>query len=124
MRVPLFLTWPRWLQPFSFAFVSAITIGPVVLLKDRSLLTNPSFVNHERIHFRQQLELLFLPFFLWYVLEFLLRLIYCHNLHTAYRHICFEREAYAHQDDPHYLENRKPFSFLSYLFADTGKKTT
>jgi len=124
MRLPFFLPWPTWLRPLCFPFVSAITIGPIVLLKDQSLLTNPAFINHERIHFRQQLELLFLPFFLLYTLEFLLRLAYYHNLYTAYRNISFEREAYANQDNPNYLQNRKPLHFLLYLFADTNHPRT
>jgi hypothetical protein len=28
------------------------------------------FVNHEKIHLRQQLELLVLPFYVWYIIEF------------------------------------------------------
>ena len=36
---------------------------------------NPSLtlLNHERIHLRQQAELGVLPFYVWYVLEYLIR---------------------------------------------------
>jgi hypothetical protein len=35
--------------------------------------------------------------------------------HAAYLRISFEREAYQHDRDPHYLERRKWGSFLKYV---------
>ena len=69
-------------------------------------------LNHELIHAAQQRELLYLPFFFWYGLEWLLLLLKHRDRMEAYRHIRFEQEAYRHQDDLDYLKNRKFFQFL------------
>ena len=73
------------------------------------------FINHERIHLRQQLELLILPFFVWYLVEFLVRLAQYKNADLAYRNISFEREAYANEKDLNYLKQRSFWKFLKYL---------
>lgn len=72
-------------------------------------------MNHEKIHLRQQLELLVLPFLLWYLLEFLFQLVRYGDRYKAYKNICFEREAYSHEMNEHYLEERKPWVFLGFL---------
>ena len=77
--------------------------------------------NHETIHFKQQIELLIVGFYLWYIIEYFLRL--CKfwvkgkqaNTVIAYRNISFEREAYSNQNNLSYLKNRKPYSWLKYL---------
>lgn len=68
-------------------------------------------LNHELIHTAQMKELLYIPFYLWYVFEFLLALLYFRNWHTAYRNISFEVEAYEHQNDLTYLRHRKRFAW-------------
>lgn len=64
-------------------------------------------IRHETIHFRQQMEWLFVFFFLMYVLEFLWLLLRYREWHKAYRNISFEREAYTHQHEAEYLKRRK-----------------
>jgi hypothetical protein len=68
-------------------------------------------LNHERIHAAQQKELLYLPFFIWYGIEWLVLYIKFRDGLKAYYHIRFEKEAYAHQDDLHYLDTRKHFRY-------------
>lgn len=88
---------------------------PFLIVKDDILKTDAVFMNHERIHFRQQLELLVVPFYLWYGIEYLIRRLQYQNHYTAYQNISFEREAYTHEKDLLYLKKR-PFSrFLKYL---------
>ena len=72
-------------------------------------------LNHESIHTRQMMELLILPFYIIYVLEWLIRFMKTGNSYDAYKKISFEREAYAHDHDLKYLKKRKFFSFLKYL---------
>lgn len=72
-------------------------------------------VNHERIHTRQQKELLYIPFYLLYVLEWLFRLVQYRNQNDAYMNISFEREAYKHGRDLSYLSKRKPYSWTNFL---------
>lgn len=72
-------------------------------------------INHEKIHTHQMLELLILPFYLIYVIEWLIKIIIYRDSIRAYMNISFEREAYKNDSDLNYLKKRKPFSFLSYL---------
>lgn len=72
-------------------------------------------INHEWIHTAQQRELLFIPFYIFYFIEWLIRLIQYRNWDKAYRNISFEREAYAHGHDISYLKKRKHYSFLKYV---------
>lgn len=72
-------------------------------------------INHEKIHTKQMQELLYLPFYVWYLLEWLVRIVMYRNVRKAYRNISFEREAYANQDNRYYNKERKRYSFLQYV---------
>lgn len=76
-------------------------------------------INHERIHTAQQRELLFLPFYLLYIIEWLFRLIQYWNHNKAYLNISFEREAYTHGHDLKYLPVRKQYAWIRYLKNQT-----
>lgn len=107
----IMLVRPRWLQK-NF---NGITLWPFVIARHPYLLNDKMFINHERIHLRQQLELLIVFFFLWYGLEFLIRWAKVGNRHLAYHNISFEREAYIHESEFSYLKHRRLWSFLKYL---------
>lgn len=92
-----------------------LTLFPFVFLKSANSKSDLVLINHEKIHLRQQLELLILPFFIWYGLEFLLRLLKHKDRQMAYRMISFEQEAYANEKDLHYIEQRSFWFFLKYL---------
>lgn len=72
---------------------------------------NSTEYNHERIHAVQQKELLYVPFFIWYVLEWLVLLVKYRDWMEAYHHIRFEEEAYRHQDDLQYLQHRRHYHY-------------
>ena len=72
-------------------------------------------INHERIHTAQMRELLFIPFYIFYVLEWLIRIIQFRDAHKAYLNISFEREAYTHGHDLEYLKQRPHFASIHYL---------
>jgi len=95
--------------------ISAMAIFPLVLLKHRDLGANKVLLNHEKIHLRQQLELLVLPFFMWYILEYFVRLLRYRNRQQAYLNISFEREAYKNEKNLNYLEQRSWLWFLKYV---------
>lgn len=76
---------------------------------------NEIFINHERIHLRQQLELLVIPFYIWYFVEYLVHRLRGKNHLQAYLSISFEREAYAQERNLSYLQGRKMFSFIEFL---------
>ena len=92
-----------------------ITLFPFIFLLRKEDKRNAVLVNHEKIHIRQQLELLIVPFFIWYGIEFLVRLLQFKNWSRAYRNISFEREAYAKEKDLDYLKRRPFWSFLKYF---------
>lgn len=94
---------------------SGLTIFPFVFLKYNHLKLNEVLLNHEKIHLRQQIEMLILPFYLFYFIEFLIRLFKYKNWYKAYRNISFEREAYHNESDLHYLKKRSFWTFLKYL---------
>ena len=72
-------------------------------------------INHERIHTAQQRELLFIPFYILYIIEWLIRLIQYRNRQDAYTSISFEREAYTHGHDLNYLHRRPLFAWTRFL---------
>lgn len=94
---------------------SGITIFPFIFAREKSCKSNETFINHEKIHIWQQLELLVVFFFIWYGLEFLIRLVQYKDFRNAYQNISFEREAYTHERNLTYLTNRRFFSFIKYL---------
>lgn len=71
-------------------------------------------VRHEAIHWEQQKEMLVLPFFLWYIVEFMINLFRFWDWDKAYRNISFEREAYDFENEKDYLSLRKRFSWFKY----------
>ena len=67
-------------------------------------------INHERIHNAQMRELLWLPFYIFYVVEWIFRLLQYRDPHKAYLNISFEKEAYRHGHDPDYLKRRRRYA--------------
>ena len=72
-------------------------------------------INHETIHTKQMQELLYIFFYLWYVIEYLVKLIIYRNTKLAYRNISFEREASQNQYNLDYLNNRKHYSWFKCI---------
>lgn len=68
-------------------------------------------IRHEQIHTAQMRELFYVGFYGVYLLEWLYRCArWIFTKEPAYHSLSFEREAYAHQYEPFYLENRKHFA--------------
>ena len=74
-------------------------------------------INHESIHTAQMKEMLYIPFYIWYGMEWLIRLVIYWNSHYAYRMISFEQEAYANEQDMQYLKNRGHYTWFRYLLS-------
>jgi hypothetical protein len=108
----MFLVATKYLIPKGYR---GMAIFPFVFVKHTLDKENEVFLNHERIHLRQQLELLVILFFIWYFLEFLVRFIQYKNFDLAYRNICFEREAYANEIRLRYLTKRPFWGFLKFI---------
>lgn len=94
--------------------ISAIALFPFIILRKKEARQDQVLINHEKIHLRQQLELLIVFFYLWYVIEYYYWYFRLNDSFPAYRYISFEREAYAMENDFNYLETRKLWSFRKY----------
>lgn len=104
-----------WTLFFSMGKADAVTIFPFIFMKRELYRHNTVLLNHERIHIRQALELMVLPFYIWYLIEFVGRLIQYRNFRQAYRNISFEREAYENDRISDYLKKRPFWFFFKYL---------
>lgn len=99
-----------------FRGFTALTLWPFVFVR-RDLLDryDGKAVRHERIHGRQQKEMLLIGFYLWYGIEYLLRLARYRSTEDAYLNVSFEQEAYMNQADGGYLRNRRWYAWTHYL---------
>lgn len=89
--------------------VIAIALAPFgIYVRDNKTLNNMYIIRHEKIHVRQQYELLIVFFYLWYVIEWMVR-------GFDYDNISFEREANANMYDNTYLYIRKHYNWIKYL---------
>lgn len=121
MKIPKIIYSDKILDRLSiFMKIGGITLWPWIILRER-YRDDPRYIekakvtiNHETIHIKQQQELLVIVFYLWYLLEWFIKLfIYGRD---AYRNISFERESYKNHDNTEYLNSRKWYSFLKYIF--------
>jgi hypothetical protein len=94
---------------------NAIALYPFVILKNEQLANNKELLLHERIHLRQQIELLIFPFYILYLSEFIVRFLFTFNAAWAYRNLSFEREAYRNMNNHDYFKDRKFWAWLRYF---------
>jgi hypothetical protein len=92
-----------------------LSFWPFIFLKYETLKEDQILINHEKIHLKQQQELLLLPFYILYFVEWLLRCLYYLDGYKAYQNISFEREAYCNEKNLDYPSERNAFGFLKYL---------
>jgi hypothetical protein len=90
----------------------AINLMGICFVRKGVVITD-DLINHEKIHTAQMKELLYIFFYVFYVIEWVLKSFkYGKN---SYRNISFEREAYQNDEDFEYLKNRRYFAFLKYF---------
>jgi hypothetical protein len=102
--------------------IGGIALFPVIILREKYRDSEEEFwvnrakqvINHESIHFQQALELGVLPFYVLYVLEWLLKLPFYGM--KAYEAISFEREAYGNDNNLDYLNNRVRYNWIYRIF--------
>ena len=107
MKLPIILV------PFLPA--AGMALFPFILVKTIGLKAHKTLVNHEKIHLKQQLELLIIPFYILYLLHYLFNLLRYFNHDKAYRNIIFEREAYQNDKNLSYLNNRSLWAWTAYF---------
>ncbi len=94
---------------------NGITLFPFIFLIDKNLKNDYILIHHEKIHLQQQKEMFLLFFYLFYGLEWFIKLLKYKSKHSAYLNISFEREAYQNENNLNYLKTRKLWAFLNYL---------
>ena len=104
-----FLVYVKSLPAYGMA------IFPFILLKNEKLAGDAILINHEKIHLRQQLELLILPFYILYGLNYLINIIRLKDHRQAYLQLIFEKEAFQYEADLKYLKVRPAYNWLKFL---------
>ena len=80
----------------------------------RDIKTVEKYIDHEEVHWMQQKEMLCLPFYLLYFLEWLIKIPFCWE--KAYKSISFEQEA------RNYIPcTRNSFGWVKYIFKCSPK---
>lgn len=104
----------KFVDFFTADWVTAITLAPFgIYVAEEKYLKNKKLINHESIHWKQQFEMLIIFFYIWYIIEWFIRLFV--NPGNAYKSISFEREANKFEKDDTYLTNRKAFAWLKFM---------
>jgi len=123
MKIPKIIYSEKILNRLSwFMKIGGITLWPWIILRERyrdnSYYVKKAgrIINHESIHIKQQQEMLVIPFYLWYGLEWFLKIFRYGSATKAYRKISFEQEAYTNELDKTYLQNRKRYAWLKFIF--------
>lgn len=91
-----------------------MALWPFILVKEKNAANDKVLINHERIHLRQQIEMLLVPFYIVYITHYFINLIRYRHHDRAYRRIIFEREAYAMDGDLEYLRTRSTWNWLRF----------
>lgn len=98
--------------------VIGITLAPFGIYLNREYFEKNNkklkmTINHEQIHWKQQMELLIIFFYILYILEYFIKIFIFNK--NAYRTISFEREAYDNDNNEKYLETRKKYAWISRI---------
>ena len=88
----------------------AINLFGILFVREDAAMTERTSTTRKSMK-----EMLYVPFYLWYLAEWLVRLVQCRDMKKAYRSISFEREAYANEKDMGYLGRRRRYSWTGYL---------
>lgn len=83
-----------------------------ILFVRKGCVIDEKTLNHERIHTAQMKEMLYGFFYLWYLVEWVIRLFGKGN---AYKNLGFEKEAYSNDDNLNYLATRPRFAWWKYI---------
>ena len=91
---------------------SAINLFGILFVR-KGVVVSERLLNHEKIHSAQMREMLYVFFYLWYVAEWLVKLLKYRS--DSYHNISFEREAYSNETKINYLKERKFWAWVKYI---------
>lgn len=110
------IIYSTWLvNILSLCFADAFTIYPFIFIK-KEYKNNYTLLVHEKIHIKQQTELFLFLYFILYILDFCKNYLKYKDIYKAYKNVIFEKEAYIASNTYDYLNKRKPFQFIDYIF--------
>ena len=114
------IIYNKWLP---FEGYMAMTVFNYIFVREeyRNRGLKNTTINHEKIHMSQAYDFGlgfcgFFIFYMWYLLEWLLKLPWYLFGYDPYRSISFEIEAYSKEYNLDYFTLRKRFNWLRYLF--------
>ena len=106
--------YPKWLLKLQGGKYRGTSLYPFgIFVKHFDYNDMDTFINHESVHWKQQKEMLVIPFYLWYVIEWVVNIFKFGK--RAYMKLSFEQEAYHNEKNLKYLETRKPYTWWKYL---------
>lgn len=98
-------------------YISLAVCPWVFIREDKRSKYTPTVNRHEMTHALQQIETLYLFFFIIYGLEYAIKLPICKfNTDRTYRSISFEQEARFNQGKVKYNKERKHYAWVKYIF--------
>lgn len=102
---------------FPFKGYTFMNFCGIMLTRDKKLIDRMSdnTVRHEKAHSKQIVEMLVILFYIWYVLEWFIKLLIYRNAHSAYRNISFEREARYVAEHPEYKRKLFTYKWLKWI---------
>jgi hypothetical protein len=106
-RLPIWLSKIAPINVYAFSFAIWVVCRGEMSEKTK---------NHETIHYQQQLELLFIFQWILYGLFHVINLAKYKDAAIAYYENPFECEAYDNDQDLDYLETRKHYAWIRYIW--------
>lgn len=109
-----------------FSGFSYMNLFGTLFTRKTSLSIKRSTLNHESIHTEQYKDLLYIFFLILYGIEWIIKIPFSwfykqpanyRITKIAYRSISLEQEAYYNQYDFKYLEKRKRYNWIKYIFT-------
>jgi hypothetical protein len=94
-----------FIRIITFGWARAISLFPFGIYIREDYYWDMKIRNHEFTHWLQQREMYILPFYLWYLLEWIVKL-FIYGKHSYYN-LSFEREARAGR--------KKPYGWITYI---------
>ena len=105
--------------PFK-GFIAINLFGVLFVREENRFYMGLETINHETIHTKQMQEMGYIFFYIWYCIEYIIKLIF--NIHKknrfeiAYKNISFEQEAYLNDNDMNYIPHRTHYNWIKYIF--------
>ena len=114
MKLPLMFENSK--LPIWLSYIAPIAVGAFsffIIVASRGEMSDRT-KRHETIHYKQQLEMLFIFQWIMYGYFHIKGLLSGLSGNEAYYLNPFELEAYENDEDENYLEERKPYAWVKY----------